>query len=182
MFGKLLKITLLTVIAYLLQVTVAFHISLWNVAPNIALAIVSIVSIGLGRKYTFFMSLTIGYLREIMMPALGYIELILYPVCAMLGALAFSDKSERKLEEERSSGKRTLMPHAHIRTPLCAATSVMVYEAVHLVYIYLDGVAIDSSHLFRALVDVLYTTLLAGLLQFPTRWWLKVYKVKKARR
>ena len=182
MFGKLLKVALLTVLSYLLQTTAAVHISLWDVAPNIALALVSVVTIGLGRKYTFFMSLTIGYLREIMMPSLGYIDLLLYPVCAMLGALAFSDKSERKLEEERSTGKRALMPHAHIRTPLCAAVSVLVYEGVHLVYIYLDGVFIDSSHIFRGLVDVLYSTLLAGVLQFPIRWWLGVYRVKKARR
>ena len=52
------------------------------------------------------MSLSIGYLLEIMLPALDYINLILYPVCAMLGALVFSDKSERKLEEERAQGKR----------------------------------------------------------------------------
>ena len=182
MFGKLLKVALLTVFAYLLQATVAFHISLWDVAPNIALALVSTVAIGLGRKYTFLMSLAIGYLLEIMIPSLGYIDLILYPVCAMLGALAFSDKSERKLEEERSTGKRTRMPHAHIRTPLCAAVSILVYEGVHLVYIYLDGVSLSSSHFIRALINVLYTMLLAGALQFPARWWLGVYKVKKARR
>ena len=172
---------LLTLLTYLLQATVAIHISLWDVAPNIALALVSVVSIGLGRKYTFLMSLAVGYLLEIMMPMISYISLILYPVCAMLGALAFSDKSERKLEEERSTGKRASTLHAHIRTPLCAALSLLVYEGVHLVYIYLDGVTIGSDHLLRSLINVLYTTLLAGILQFPIRWWLGVYKVKKAR-
>ena len=57
-----------------------------------------------------------GYLLEIMLPMLDYLALILYPVCCMLGALAFSDKSERRLEEERAAGRRARQlepPHPH---------------------------------------------------------------------
>ncbi|NLV58872.1 MAG: hypothetical protein GXY67_08875 [Clostridiales bacterium] len=181
MISKLAKVVALTLLAYLLQTTAAIHMSLWDVAPNLALVLVAVVTVGLGRKYTFFMSLTIGYLLEIMLPVLDYISLILYPVCAMLGALAFSDKSERRLEEERSTGKRSITLHAHIRTPLCAALSVTVFEAVNLFYISLNGVAINGGHIGRALIDVIYSTVLSGLLQFPLRWWLGVYKLKKAR-
>ncbi len=181
MFVKFFKVVVCTLFAYLLQATVALHISLWDVAPNLALAVLGMVSVGLGRKYTFFMSLTVGYLLEIMMPMLDFMNLILYPVCAMLGALMFSDKSERKLEEERSTGKRGVMLHAHLRTPLCAAVSVLVFQTVNLVYIYLNGVVIDSGHLTRAVIDVLYTSAIAGVLQFPLRWWFGVYKLKKAR-
>ncbi len=181
MFAKFLKITLLTLLAYLLQATAAIHMSIWDVAPNIALALVAIVSVCMGRKYTFFMSLSIGYLLEIMLPMLDFMNLILYPVCAMLGALAFSDKSERKLEEDRSTGKRALALHAHIRTLLCATLSVSVFEGVNLIYIYLSGVTIDGGHLLRALINVVYSTILASVLQFPIRWWLGVYKLKKAR-
>ena len=180
MLLKLFKVTVFTLLAYLLQATAAIHLSLWDVAPNLALAMIAIASIGLGRKYTFFMSLTIGYLLEIMLPMLSYMNLVLYPVCAMLGALAFSDKSERRLEEERSTGKRGAMLHAHLRTPLCAMLSILIFEGVNLMYIYLNGVALNADHFLRALVDVLYTTLLAAVLQFPFRWWLGVYKVKKA--
>ena len=181
MIAKFLKVSALTLLAYLLQSTVAIHISLWDVAPNLALALVAVVTVGLGRKYTFFMALTIGYLLEIMVPVLDYISLILYPACAMLGALAFSDKSERRLEEERSTGKRGLTLPAHIRTPLCATLSVSVFEAVNLIYIYLNGVTIEGAHLLRALICIVYSALLSGLFQFPLRWWLGVYKVKKAR-
>ena len=181
MIAKLLKVMALTLLAYLLQTTAAIHLSLWDVAPNLALALVAVVTVGFGRKYAFFMSLTIGYLLEIMLPVLDYISLILYPACAMLAALAFSDKSERKLEEERSTGKRSLTLPAHIRTPLCAALSVSVFEAVNLIYIYLNGVTIDGGHIVRALINVVYSALLAGLLQFPFRWWLGVYRLKKAR-
>ena len=182
MVKKGIKFALLTLLAYLLQATAANYMAVWNIAPNIALAMVAVVTVALGRKYTFIMALTIGYLLEIMLPVLDYINLILYPVCAMLGALAFSDKSERKLEEERSIDKRRRgnLP-AHLRTVLCALVSIIVFEGVNLIYIYLNGVSIGFDHLLRALVDVGYTTLLAGLLQFPLRWWLGVYKVKKAR-
>ncbi len=181
MLKKGLKFVLLTVLCYLLQSTVSARIALWGIAPNLALAIIAVVSVALGRKYTFLMSATVGYLLEVMLPMLDYINMLLYPVCAMLGALAFSDKSERKLEEERSTNRRTPNLPAHLRTILCAALSTLVFEAVHLIYIYLKGVDIGAAHLLRAFIDVLYTTALAGLLQFPIRWWLGVYKLPKAR-
>lgn len=182
MLKKGLKFALVTLLAYLLESTVAHYVSLWNVAPNIALAMIAIVTVAMGRKYTFLMSLTVGYLLEIMMPPLDYLRLILYPVCAMLGALAFSDKGERKLEEERSLGrKRTGNLPAHLRTVLCALLSIMVFEIVNLMYIYLNGIVIDSDQLQRSIISVLYTTALAGVLQFPIRWWLGVYKLKRAR-
>jgi hypothetical protein len=181
LFAKLLKVGGYTFLAYLLQATVAFHISIQDIAPNIALAMVAVVSIGLGRKYTFLMSLGIGYLLEIMLPGIDYMNLILYPVCAMLGALAFSDKSERKLEEERSTGRRGKMLDPHLRTPLCALLSISIFEVVNLLYIYLNGVVLDLGHIFRAFIDILYTAAIAAAVQFPARWWLGVYKVKKAR-
>ena len=180
MLKKLLKIMVFTLLTYLLQATTALRLSLWDVAPNIALAFIAIVSVGLGRKYTFFMSLTVGYLLEIMLRVLSYMNLILYPVCAMLGALAFSDKSERRLEEDRSAGKQRKTLNAHLRTPLCAMLSVSVFEGVHLMYIYLNGVTLDSGHFLRALIAILYSTAIAAVFQFPVRWWLGVYKVKKA--
>lgn len=181
MLKRILKLTLLTLLAYLLQSTVAAHIQLWDVGPNIAMAMIAVVSVAEGRKYTFLMSMTVGYLMEIMVGPLDYFYMLLYPVCSMLGALAFSDKSERKLEEERSMGKRGGNLPAHLRTPLCALVSISLYEFVNVFYIYLNGVTLDMGHVGRALVDIVYTTLLTGIIQFPLRWWLGVYKRKKAR-
>lgn len=181
MIAKLLKVTLLTLLAYLLQATTAEYLSIADVAPNLAMALIAVVTVCLGRKYTFMMSLTVGYLLEIMLPMMDYMSLILYPVCCMLGALAFSDKSERKLEEERANGKRATQLNPHLRTPLCAALSTAVFEGVNLVYIYLSGVSLDAGHWGRALVDVAYTMALAGVLQFPIRWWMGTYRLAKAR-
>lgn len=181
MFGKLIKMFILTVLGYLLQATVAQRIAIGGVAPNIALAFTAIIAVGMGRKYAFAMSLAIGYLLEIMLPALDYISMIAYPVCAMLGAILFSDKSERKLEEERTQGKRARQWNPHLRTMLCAGLSISVFEAVNLVYTYLSGVALGTLQFGRAITDVVYTVILAGLLQFPIRWWLGVYRLTKAR-
>ena len=103
MLSKLVKVSLLTLLAYLLQANVAEYLSIADIAPSLALAIIAVATVALGRKYTFMMSLAVGYLLEIMLPMLDYLTLILYPVCCMLGALAFSDKSERRLEEERTA-------------------------------------------------------------------------------
>ena len=181
MFSRLIKVAVFTLLTYLMQATVAYHLALWDIAPNLALAMIAIVSVALGRKYTFLVSLAVGYLLEIMMPMLNYINLILYPVCAMLGALAFSDKSERKLEEERTADKRTKTLNPHLRTPLCALLSVLVFESVHLLYIYLNGVTWDQGHIARALINVLYTTVLSAALQVPVRWWFGMYPKREKR-
>jgi hypothetical protein len=180
-FRRGFKFALLVLLTYLLQSTVAAYIAVGGVAPNIALAVCAVVSVGLGRKYTFVLSLTVGYLLEIMMPALNYLNLILYPVCAMLGALAFSDKSERKLEEERTLGKHGGNLPAHLRTVFGAIVSVSIFETVNLLYIYLNGIELSATHYGRSLISVCYTAALAGILQFPIRWWFGVYKLKKAR-
>ncbi|MDD3214869.1 MAG: hypothetical protein PHY64_14455 [Eubacteriales bacterium] len=181
MFRKGIKFSVVMLLAYLLQSTTAQYIAIWSVAPNIALAMIAVISVAIGRKYTFIMSVFIGYLLEIMLPALDYINLILYPVCAMLGALAFSDKSERRLEEERTLGKRAGNLPPHLRTVLCALLSIIIFESVNLLYIYLNGIQLSELHYRRALISIFYTTVLAGVLQFPIRWWLGVYKLKKAR-
>ena len=178
---KLLKVSILTLLSYLLQATVAHHIAIGGVAPNIAFALIAVATVAFGRKYAFAMSMTVGYLLEIMLPALDYISLIAYPVCAMLGALCFSDKSERKIEEERTQGKRREQWNPHIRTPLCAGLSTLVFEAVNLFYTFLSGVRLDAAHWGRAVFDVVYTMALAGLFQYPLRKWLGVYRLPKAR-
>lgn len=180
MIKRGIQFAVLTLLGYLLQSALAADLAIAGVAPNFALAIIAVISIAMGRKYTFIMSLTIGYLMEIMLPALDYIYLILYPVCAMLGSLAFADKSERRMEEDRTSGKTVVRLPAHVRTMLCALISITVFEGVNVLYIYLSGITLDMGHYNRALISVVYTTLLAGILQFPIRWWLKIHKLKKA--
>ncbi len=180
MLKKGLKFAILTLLCYLLQSSVAGYLSIANVAPNIALAIISVITVAMGRKYTFIMAFTVGYLLEIMLPALDYINLILYPICGMLGALAFADKSERKLEEARTMNKQRGNLPAHLRTLLCALLSISIFELVNLLYIYLNGITLTSANYERTVISILYTTVLAGVLQFPIRWWLGVYKLKKA--
>ena len=179
--SKLIKVSILTLLAYLLQATVANPIAIGGVAPNLAFALIAVATVALGRKYAFVMSMIVGYLLEIMLPALDYISLIAYPVCAMLGALFFSDKSERRLEEERTQGKRTTQLNPLLRTLLCAGLSTAVFEGVNLIYAFLGGVTIDGPHMARAVFSVVYTIALTGILQFPVRRWLGIHKLPKAR-
>lgn len=181
MLGKTLKFAFLTLMAYLLQACVAQRIAIGGIAPNLAMALIAIISVALGRKYTFVMSMAVGYLLELMLPALTYINMIAYPVCCILGAMAFSDKSERKLEEERTLGKNAKQLHPHIRTILCALLSISVYEFINVFYTYLTGVALAALPFGRAITDIIYTTVLAAVLQFPVRWWLGIYKLNQAR-
>ena len=182
MIGKGIKFAVLTLLAYLLQATVAHTVPIAGVAPNIAIAIFAVVSVALGKKYTFIISLAVGYLMEIMMPPMDYLYLILYPVSAMIGALLFSDKSERRLQEEHIATKKWLYIPPQLRTMLCALVSCGVFETVNLTYIYLIGIRPDMGHYTRALISMLYTMLLAGVLQFPIRRWFGIHMLKRAPR
>ncbi|MBQ8150635.1 MAG: hypothetical protein IJ041_08975 [Clostridia bacterium] len=176
MVVRILKMAVLTLLAYLLQATTAQYISLWDVAPNIALAMIAVVTVAFGYKYSLLMSLAVGYLMEIMLAGMQFFNLVLYPVTSMLGALAYADKGERKLEELRAQGRDTRQLNPHLRTPLCAMVAVSVFEFIHVFYVYLSGVVLDAGHIQRMLIDIGYTTVLAAIFQFPMRAWLGVYR------
>ena len=48
MLSKLLKVSVLTLLAYLLQATTAEYLSIWDIAPSLALAIIAVATVGLG--------------------------------------------------------------------------------------------------------------------------------------
>ena len=180
MIKKGIKVAILTLLTYLLQVTVPPLIKYGSAPPNIALAVLAVVTVALGRKYIFLMSVAVGYLYEVMMPSMQYLNMLLYPICCMVAALFFADKSERKREEERVRSERPrpqLDPH--LRGPLAAILSTVIYETVWLLYIYLTGVTVDSGHILRSVIVVVYTTLITTVIQFPLRKWLGVYKLKR---
>lgn len=182
MLKKAIKVSLLILLTYLLQVTVPPRIKLWGVPPNIALAIIAVITVALGKRYTFMAATVVGYLYEIMMPSMQYLNTLLYPISCMVAALFFADKSDRKREEERiRSEKPRKQMNPHLRTPLCACLSTVIYEAVWLVYIYLTGVKLDSGHLTRSAAVVAYTGIMSLVIQFPIRKWLGIYKLKKLR-
>ena len=93
-----------------------------------------------------------------------------------------NDALRTELEELRAQGKDTRQLHAHLRTPLCAMVAILVFEFIHVIYIYLSGVQLDAGHIQRALIDVVYTMLLAALLQFPVRAWLGIYRQNRENR
>ena len=118
MLSKLLKVSVLTLLAYLLQATTAEYLSIWDIAPGLALAIIAVATVGLGRKYTFLMSLAVGYLLEIMLPMLDYLALILYGVLhAGRAGLLRQERAKAGGGTRRRPPRPPVEPH--IRTP-CA--------------------------------------------------------------
>ena len=179
MFKKTLKLAILTLLTYLVQATIPPLIPVFDIAPNIAMAVLAVVSIALGIKYTLFMSIIIGYFLEITQPAVNYINTLIYPICAVLIGMIFADKSERKISEDRARQKQTKQLHPLLRTVFCAAVSMALFEFVFLMYTYLSGVTLTFDRFIRALISVLYTTAITAVLQFPLRLSLGIHKQKK---
>jgi hypothetical protein len=105
--------------------------------------------------------------------------LIAYPAIAQLGSLIFADKSERRLEQERSQGKPGVNSDAKLRTLLCALFDITWFEIIHLMFVYLSGVQLGWAQLLRALGSVAYTGAVTALILLPVRWLLGMYAKKQ---
>lgn len=182
MLTKMIKTVLLTLLTYLLQISVSPLIPVFDIAPNIALAVIAVVSVALGMKYTVLMSFVIGYFLEITLPAVNYVNLLLYPISAILCAMMFADKSERAIAEYRARQKQLKQLNPHLRTVLCAAASITFFELILLLYTNLNGVTLTFDRFVNAFISIVYTTVLAAVLQFPIRWLFRVRKRKTVRK
>ncbi len=169
--ARFFAVVLLT---YLLHTCTMPHIRILNVTPSLVLAVLGVVAVCFERLKTFWYGLIMGILLEVMVPTTPLLNLIRYPVIAVLCALIFSDKSMQQLEMERGQGKPGRTRPAWLRTPLCAAFATAVYEVVSLAYVYLNGTVIEFSHILRSLTNVLLTAALALLLMAPLRWFFGI--------
>lgn len=176
--AKIIKTLFLTFLAYLVQVCIMPYIPINGISANALIAVISIITVAYGRLFTFGASAIAGILMETMLPSITYLKLILYPVGALFASLFFADKSDRQLEQERSLGKKAKNLPAHLRTILCAAVNVTLYEFVHIIYVYLTGVEIGFLHISRGLTNVLYTVFVTFVLMWPVRKFLGIYRPK----
>lgn len=190
-----IKFFLVLLLGYLCQVCIMPYIAINDVTPSLIYAVIAIITVGYGKLRALWAGGFYGIVMETMLPAgLSMLNLLMYPIGALFVSIFFADKSEKKLEEERSIGRP--MTHTHdflswltdlgyrikgapgqnanpyIRTPLCALCNVLIYEVINLVYIYLGGTIPGSAHYSRALTNIIATTLLTMLLMFPVRRFL----------
>jgi len=175
---RVLRAFLLVLLGYLCQVCIMPHLAIGSITPNILFSLIAIATVAYGRFYTFGIACVAGILMEAMVGVLPILYLIIYPAIGELGSLIFADKSERKLEQERSQGKPGTNTDARIRTLFCILFDMACYEAVHLVFIYLNGVDIEWLQIGRALGSIAYTGVVTALTMLPTRWLLGMYSKK----
>ena len=188
------KFFLVVLLGYLFQVCVMPYFSVGGVTPNLLFAVVAILTVGYGRLRALWAGGFYGIVMETMLSSLSMLYLLLYPLDAVFCSIFFADKSDKKLEEERSIGRAAVRKHdlrsrlysltdavrgapgqngsPYIRTPLCAGMNAMIYEIVNLIYIYLGGTVLVRAHYMRSVTNIVLTVLLTMVLMLPVRRFL----------
>lgn len=194
---------LLVLLGYLCQVCIMPYVQLGDVTPSLLYVVIAIVTVGYGKLRALWAGGIYGIIMETMLPAgLSMLNLLMYPIGAVFVSIFFADKSEKKLEEERSIGRPLRRSHdllsrltalsdlvkgapgqnanPYIRTPLCALVNVLIYEIINLMYMYLGGSQLTGLHYSRALINIIATTCLTILLMVPLRRFLGFRKPQPA--
>ena len=166
---RYLMLFLLIVFGYLCQVCVMPYIRIFGVTPNLLYVIIGVVTVAYGKLRAFWVGLCYGLLMEIMLPSVPYLHLILYPVTTLFCSFAFADKPLKTIEYERAVNKKSRELPPWLRTVLCTALNILVFEIVNVTYIYLGGSSLTFGHFSRAFLDVVLTSLLCLMLLFPLR-------------
>ena len=168
-FRRYLILALLVVFGYLMEVCLIPYIRVFGVTPNLLYVVIGIVTVAYGKLRAFWVGLCFGLLMEIMLPSVPYLHLLLYPITTLFCSFAFADKPLKTLEYERAVNKKSKELPAWLRTVLCTALNILVFEIVNVTYIYLGGSALTFSHFIKAFWDVILTSLLCLILLFPIR-------------
>ena len=163
------KLVLVILVGYLAHVSVMPYIQLGGVSPSLLLATTAIITVGYGMFHGLWTGMLYGIVMEIMLPTVPMLNLLFYPISALLCAVFFADRSEAQLQYARSIGKRGRNISPLLRTVLCAMVNCLIYDIVNLVYMYLSGAALTAAIIQRGLTSVLATTLLTAIIMVPVR-------------
>ena len=166
---RYLILALLVIFGYLLEVCLIPQVRIFGVTPNLLYAIIGIVTVAYGKLRAFWVGLCFGLLMEIMLPSVPYLHLLLYPITTLFCSFAFADKPLTTIEYERAIDKKSKELPAWLRTVLCTALNILVFEIVNVTYIYLGGSELTLSHFIKAFGNVVLTSLLCLVLLFPIR-------------
>ena len=163
------KLILVILLGYLAHVSVMPYIHLGDVSPSLLIATTAIITVGYGMLRGLWAGMFYGIVMEIMLPTVPMLNLLFYPISALLCAVFFADRSEAQLQYARSIGKRGRNISPLLRTVLCAFFNCLIYDIVNLVYMYLSGAALSAALIQRGLTSVLATTLLTAVIMVPVR-------------
>ena len=174
------KLLLVILVGYLGHVSIMPYIDVGGTSPSLLLATTAIVTVGYGIFHGLWVGMFYGIVMETMLPTVPILNLLFYPITALLCAVFFADRSEAQLQYARSIGKRGRNISPLLRTILCAMVNVVIYEIVNLVYMYLSGAELTAALIQRALSDVLATTVLTAVIMVPVRKLLGFRKKEEA--
>lgn len=177
--GRQLKLMLVIFAGYLGHVCIMPYLKIGDMSPSLLIAAIAIVTVGYGMLRGFWTGLFYGIVMETLLPTVNMLNLLFYPICALLGGVFFADRSAAQLQYARSIGKRGRNLSPLLRTVLCAALIVTIYEMVNLVYMYLSGASLTGSLIRRGLADVFGTTLLTAIIMIPVRKLLGFRKMEE---
>ena len=163
------KLILVILLGYLAHVSVMPYIHLGDVSPSLLIATTAIITVGYGMLRGLWAGMFYGIVMEIMLPTVPMLNLLFYPISALLCAVFFADRSEAQLQYARSIGKRGHNISPLLRTVLCAFFNCLIYDIVNLVYMYLSGATLSAALIQRGLTSVLATTLLTAVIMVPVR-------------
>lgn len=174
-----LRFFLAVLLGYLIQVCIMPYLRVGSVTPSLLFAVIAIITVGYGKLRALWVGAIYGILMEIMLPSLPLFNLVLYPLSAVFCSIFYADKTEKRLEYERSLGKPGRNVNAYLRTLLCAATNILIYEIVNVVYIYLGGTTLDWAHISKSLADIVLTVLVTGVIMVPVRRFLGFKRIRQ---
>lgn len=179
---KALVALLLTLFAYLMQVCTMPYLLLGGIAGSILFAVIAILTVSCGKKYTFCSSLLIGMLMETMQASINALYIIAYPAIAMLCAQFFADMNDRQRERRRTSSVKRRQDDlpALLRIPLCAFVMSFIMSVILGAYAYLTGIEIAWMHIARAFLSAFYTSAITVLIMLPCRLALGMYRRRKS--
>ena len=168
-FRRSVVFVLICVLGYLCQVCIMPYVTIFGIMPNLLFVMVGIVTVAYGKLRAFWVGTIYGLLMEIMCPSVPILNLAVYALSALFCSFVFADKPLKTIEYERAtnSERKTLAPW--LRTLLCALTNTLIYEVIHVTYIYLSGSPLTVNSFLRAFADIVFTGLLAMILMFPIR-------------
>lgn len=176
-----LKLFLFILVGYLAHVSIMPYVNLGGMSPSLVVSCTAIVIVGYGMLQGLWAGMFYGIVLEIMLPTVPMLNLLFYPISALLCAVFFADRSAAQLQYQRSIGKRGRNTSPLFRTIMCTAVNMVIYEIVNLAYMYLSGATISMILIQRALTDALTTTLLTAIIMVPARKLLGFRKKEEAR-
>ena len=168
-FIRHLKLVLVILVGYLAHVSIMPYIRVGDVTPSLLIAATSIITVGYSLFHGLWTSMFYGIVMETLLPTVPMLNLLFYPISALLCGVFFADRSEAQLQYARSIGRRGRNISPLLRTVLCAFFNAIIYDIVNLVYMYLSGADITAALIQRALTDVLATTALTAVIMVPVR-------------